>query len=383
MHMEIKSFLTTNTDTTQAFQEIRAKLSPQAKAVIFFASTVYDFQALSTLFRDAFPNAEVLGLTTVGELGPNGFSEKSLSAMSFAGALKAKGVLIEDIVKYPMFYRDRLVDASRQVGIDGGSAAPEREGLGLVFPNGLVGAEEKMLSVVNSVFVREGFPLFGGTAGDDAKFERTQVSYQGQVSHTGGLVLFVKPDTAFHIAKENIFAPTGKTMKITKADPGARIVHEFNGRPAAAEYARLLGASAGELSRYFMTNPLGRVVNEEVYIASPFDVLPDGSVKFYCQLFEGMTVDVLSPKDPVTTIRQTLDTFRGRFARLDGVLAINCILRKFQFHNEKLFPALNGHLEKLPNLGGFCSYGEQLNRTQLNQTLVLLGFGTLRQGESA
>ncbi len=381
--MEIKSFLTTNPDTKQAFQEIRAKLSPQAKAVTFFASTVYDFQLLSTLFREAFPSAEVLGLTTVGELGPNGFSEKSLSAMSFAGAVKAKGVLIEDIVKYPMFYRDRLVEAAAQIGIDGSSAAPEREGLGLVFPNGLVGAEEKMLSVVNSVFAREGFPLFGGTAGDDAKFERTQVSYQGQVSHTGGLVLFVKPDTAFHIAKENIFAPTGQTMKITKADPSARIVHEFNGHSAASEYARLLGVSAGELSRYFMTNPLGRVVNEEVYIASPFEVLPGGSVKFYCQLFEGMTVDMLAPKDPVATIRQTLDTFRGRFARLDGVLAINCILRKLQFQNEKLFPALNGHLEKLPNLGGFCSYGEQLNRTHLNQTLVLLGFGTLRQEESA
>ncbi|GGO03477.1 FIST signal transduction protein [Saccharibacillus kuerlensis] len=381
--MEIRSFLTTNQDTNKAFQEIKSKLSPQAKAVIFFASTVYDFQGLSTLFREAFPNAEVLGLTTVGEIGPLGFSENGLSAMSFSGSLQAKGVLIEDIVKYPIFYRDNLVDAARQIGIDAGSAFPEREGLGLVFPNGLIGAEEKMLSVVNSVFAREGFSLFGGTAGDDAKFEKTQVSYQGSVSHTGGLVLFIKPDTAFHIAKENIFSTTGQKMKITKADAGARIVYEFNGRSAASEYARLLGVSAGELSRFFMTNPLGRVVNEEVFIASPFEVLPGGGVKFYCQLFEGMTVDVLAPKDPVATMRQTVEAFQGRFSRLDGVLAVNCILRKFQFHNDRLFPALNSHLEKLPNLGGFCSYGEQLNRTQLNQTLVLLGFGTLRQGESA
>lgn len=29
-----------------------------------------------------------------------------------------------------------------------------------------------MLSIVNSIFHHDGFPIFGGTAGDDEKFEK-------------------------------------------------------------------------------------------------------------------------------------------------------------------------------------------------------------------
>lgn len=335
---------------------------------------MYDFEQLSLAMNEAYPQAEVVGLTTSGEIAPSGLINNSFSAMAFEQTM-TKAVLMKDIERYPIFYRKELQEALSQVKINSKAYDLTKEGLGLVFPNGLISAEEKMLSVVNSVFEHDGFPLFGGTAGDDIKFQATYVSYNGEVTSKGGVVIFMNPDLDFVIQKENIFVPTGKKMKVTKVDIETRTVLELNGKKATTEYARLLGVSESQLSNHFMTNPIGRTTGEEVFIASPFQVLPNGGIQFYCQVHLGSVVDLLEPKDPVETLKESLHRFESKFQRIEGVLAINCILRKLQFENQRLIPTLNQQFKNLPSLCGFSSYGEQLDKMQLNQTLVLLGFG--------
>lgn len=375
----IKSVSSTRSNTEDAYHELISQIHTNPQLIIFFSSTTQNFKQLSDLFHEQYPQSEVIGLTTSGEIGPKGLLENSVAATSFEGNdFRAKGVLIEDIVKYPIFYRDQLLQAAEDLGINPSSKMPSNEGLGLVFPNGIVGAEEKMLSIVNSIFDGDGFPLFGGTAGDDIKFKATYVSYNGVVSSTGGVVVFIKTSQQFYIQKENIFVSTGKKIKITKADTENRIVLEINGNRASDEYARLIGVSTKELPNYFMTHPIGRAINDEVYIASPFQVLSNGAIQFYCQIFENATVDLLKPKDPIATLHESLTSFQNKFNRLEGVLAINCILRKLQFKEEGITNIINQNLEKLPNLSGFVSYGEQLNNMQLNQTFILLGFGSLK-----
>ena len=187
--------------------------------------------------------------------------------------------------------------------------------------------------------------------------------------------MFIKPNLDFYIQKENIFTSTGITLKITKADAEKRIVYEINHEPATRAYAKALGISEQQLPQYFMTNPLGRRFNEEILIASPFRVEANGALAFYCQVFQDAVVELLEPKDPVTTLQKTLSEFTSQFDTLEGVLACNCILRKLQFQEQRLFPALNNQLSQLPNLSGFSSYGEQLNKSLINQTLLLIGFG--------
>ena len=164
-------------------------------------------------------------------------------------------------------------------------------------------------------------------------------------------------------------------MKITKVDTESRIVYEMDGQRAATVYAKKLGVSEADLPNYFMTNPIGRRFNDEIFIASPFQILSDGAIQFYCQVFLDSIVEILEPMDPVETLEHTLQQFTSQFSEIEGVLACNCILRKLQFQNQQLFPELNRQLSQLPNLVGFCSYGEQLNKSLINQTLVLLGFG--------
>ncbi|MEX3621482.1 FIST signal transduction protein [Viridibacillus arvi] len=375
----IRSNSTKQTNTVEAVKEVTSKLHTEPSLLLFFTSTTHSIQEVTVLFNAQYPNCEVVGLTTTGEIGPSGFLENGLVAMSFAKSIgQISTVLMNDISKYPIFSRNDLISSAKHIGINLNSQSLEKEGLALVFPNGLIAAEEKMLSIVNSIFPHEGFPVFGATAGDDAKFIETFVSLNGEVSSKGGVVIFMKPTVDFVMLKENIFTSTGKSMKITKADTEQRVVYELDGKKATTVYANRLGVKENELDRYFMTNPLGRRFNNEIFIASPFQILPNGTIQFYCQVFQDSIVEILEPKNPVETLQQTLHTFKSNFTELEGVLAFNCILRKLQFQNHGLFPELNRELEKLPNLGGFCSYGEQFNKSLVNQTLVLLGLGKRR-----
>lgn len=368
-----------NKHTEEAVKEITRALHPDPRLVLFFASTTHPFEQVTAIFHATYPHSEVVGLTTTGEIGPEGFLEFGLSAMSFSKDIgKVKSVLMKDISKYPIFYRNDLLAAAKEININVTSKQISEEGVALVFPNGLLAAEEKMLSIVNSVFDYEGFPMYGGTAGDDAKFVQTFVSVNGEISSTGGAVVFMKPVLDLLIMKENIFKSTGKKLKITKADTEQRIVYEIDGRKAATVYAQALGIKESELARAFMFNPLGRRFNDEIFIASPFQVLSNGAIQFYCQLFQDSVVEILEPTNPLEVLQETLASFTSYFSNIEGVVACNCILRKLQFQSQNMIPDLNKQLSTLPHLGGFSSYGEQINKSLINQTLVLLGFGTKR-----
>lgn len=365
-------------DTVRAFQEATAHISINNKLLLFFASTIYDYEQLVTLFCQKFPNTKVVGLTTVGEISPQGIHENTLTVSAFSGDdLHVSAVFMENIHRFPIFQRNELVQAAQSIGMNLHSTAPEREGFAIVLPNGLINAEERMLSIVNSLFKTEGFPVFGGTAGDDAKFVATKTSLNERISTTSGIVIFVKLRAQFKIYKESIFEPfSDDVLAATKVDVENRKVYEFNGKPAAAEYARLLDVQVGQLEQKFMAHPLG-FVGKQLSVGSPMCVNDDNSISFYCQVARNAEMRVLQPLDILQTMDNTVAQLTRDFKQIEGVFAINCILRKIQFQQTNMLQEVNKRFSQMGNVFGFCSYGEQLQNEQINQTLVLLAIGTL------
>lgn len=375
---KVKVYKSLNKDSKKAFNEVANKIDSTSKLILFFASTIYSYDELVSLFCDKFPNSQVVGLTTVGEINNLGIHENSLTVASFAGpGFNTKAVFMEDIQKYPVFQRDELITAANATGINMNSKNLEKEGFALVFPNGLINAEERMLSIVNSIFPNEGFPIFGGTAGDDSKFVKTYNSLNRKISDTSGIVIFVKLQEDFKIYKESIFEPfSDKTLVATKVDVEGRKVYEFNGRKASEEYARILGVTERDLESKFMAHPLGFVA-KQLSVGSPMCVNSDGSISFYCQVSRNAEMKILNPLDVLQTMDKTVQMMNSDFKSIEATLTINCILRKIQFQQTNLIQQVNQRFEKMPNAFGFCSYGEQLSNEQINQTLILLTIGKL------
>lgn len=375
---KINVFTSKKKETEQAFRDVSATINKSSKLILFFTSTTYEYERLVPLFCESFPKAKIIGLTTVGEIHNDGIHENSLVAVAFDGAdLACEVVMMDNIHRFPILQRKELIDAAQKAQLNINSRNPEKEGFAIVIPNGLINAEERMLSIVNSIFTNPGFPVFGGTAGDDAKFVSTKVSLNNKISSTAGIVIFIKMKNDFKIYKESIFeAYSDEALIATRVDVEGRKVYEFNGKPAADEYARILNTTPQKLNQLFMSHPLG-FVGKQLSVGSPMCVNEDRSISFYCQVSNNAEMKILKPLDVLSTMDLTVKKIHNDFKRVEATFAVNCILRKMQFQRTKLMPEVNKRFANMGNTFGFCSYGEQLQSEQINQTLILLSIGDL------
>ena len=194
-------------------------------AVIFMAAIKYDFASLSVAIKEKFPNCEVIGASTAGEIDLNGFQNDSgvLTTMSDSRT-RVKGVLVENGSKYPVVNKGDIEQALSSAGISCGDPNSHRSAFAIAFINGVFNAEETILSNFYSIIQNDKFALAGGTAGFTGNEAKTFVSYNGRTTQDGAAMLFVKTQCKFDIRQEDIFNPTGKQVFVTEADPVNRIV---------------------------------------------------------------------------------------------------------------------------------------------------------------
>lgn len=375
--LNIRQGFSANGDTIGATDEVIKQISQSAaKYVVFFAGNNYDFELLSLKMKEAFPEAEVVGCTTAGEISKKCLTKNSLVAMSIESSdFITATTVIKDISTTPILSRDEVIRTFERTGANLENALNVKNMFCFTLMDGLSSGEEKVLSVINSIFKDVDFPLLGGSAGDGLDFKVTKVSYNGNVYTNAAIVTFIKTSHKFFIYKENIFKPLGKQMVVTKADIGKRVVYEFDNKPAAKYYAEQVGVPVGDLDKYFMTNPLGRKIGDKIWIASPFKINSDHSMQFYCRVLTNSVLEVLEPQDPIQVMKETIDKIKENIPDVKGIISVNCILRSLQFEQENIGQKMISPLSELGPLVGFSSYGEQLNNNHLNQTLVLLALG--------
>ena len=341
------------------------------KLIFFFVSTKYDFYLVSRTMNEEFPNTDVVGCTTAGEIGPDGFSEDSISAMSIAADnFETSTYIMKNIKSWSMLSRDNLLAAGGKIGIKSGDSA---QCFAISLIDGLQSSEEKVMNCIANAFPNIG--IVGASAGDDNKFEKTFVSANGEVWQDAAVITFVKTDKKFLLYKENIYRPTEVQFKVTKSDICNRIVYEFNDKPAAEEYANALGISINDLPEAFISNPTGRIIMDNVWIASPQKLIDEKYLKYYCAISPNSIVKILKPTDTLKEAENTSLIIRKTLPNCKGVLLFNCILRYKLFKKNNLCSQVAAEYAKCGPICGFNTYGEQFNKLHVNQTLTLLALG--------
>lgn len=232
--------------------------------------------------------------------------------------------------------------------------------------NGLSMEEESILSTL--FFIKDDFKIIGGSAGDYCAFEETKIYIGNKKVDSVGIYFNIKKKT--QLIKENIYHSTGKRLLVTKSDPIKRIVYEINGNKAVTEYAKALGISEQELSKSFINHPIGKLVHDNIYIASPMKLNPDKSITFYSQILPDTFVDILEPSNITESFRSTVSQIG---IKPGFILSIHCILRSLKFKENNTWGVLEKNLLSVTNNQiGFISYGEQFYKKHLNQTMVIL-----------
>ena len=345
-----------------------------ASAVVAFVAHQRDGAAIVRGLERRFPAAEVVACTTAGEFtersyGVGGVVAIALSRGKAPHAASAVARFDGGVLEGVRAAARRL---SQKLGKDLRDCDPARY-VGLVLLEGIHRKEEEANSALGQVAPFLSF--IGGSAGDDFRFEETRVYGDGNMSADGAALLVLDMESRFSLVKTTSFRPRADAMfRVTRADPAQRVVYELDGKPVVDEYSRALGVSPERLGRSdFARHPLGLMIDGAPWIRSPSKILPDGGLRFACQLVEGMEIHVMEPTDLIEDTRKAFaDGERALGGPIAGSVLFNCVHRRLEIEDRRLSGAFVSLLPR--QTAGFHTYGESW-LGHMNHTLTGLLIG--------
>lgn len=363
------------TDAKAAAKDIHAQLMPESgSTILFFCSSQFDLDALRDEINRLFAGHEVMGCTTAGEIGPQGYLEYSLSAACLPSSLfTAVTGRLDNLRAFNTSSGD---DFARQLALDlqvRSKTTDASNTFGFLLIDGLSVCEETVVSTLHTAL--GAIPLIGGSAGDDMHFRHTQIFHDGSFHSDSAVLMLATTSLPFRAFMTHHYRAGIERLLVTEADTKNRTVIKLNNLPAAREYARLIGIAPAKLtSAYFAASPMVATINGTHYVRSIQKLNPDGSLTFYCAIEEGMELRATGAQDLVENLRST---FGALHEQLDGpilTLLCDCALRRIDITQR----GTRGFVENIlknNNSVGFSTYGEQFNGIHINQTLTGIAFG--------
>ncbi len=346
-------------------------------AVIFMAATTYDFEKLSAVLKEKFPNSELIGTTTAGEIDAHGFKTGSIILTTMRDpATKVSSVLIEEGSKYPIAYKEDIEQSLRDCRININDPNSHQHAFALTFINAVHNTEETILSNFYSIIKNDRFMLAGGTAGYTGNEPKSFISCNGKVTTDGAVMLFVNTPCRFDIRQEDMFDTTGKVVYVTESDTVKRTIYKLNGRPAAQVYAEELGVSEYKAPELAIENAFGRYINGAIHIAAIAGFGKDRSVSTYARIVPNSTLEVMHIGNIEKKCDETCQAIVESVKRPKFVLMMNCILRTIYFEQHGYSSkVISKYRNAFPTFCGFSCYGEQHGKGHCSETLVVLAIG--------
>lgn len=361
--------------------------------VIVFSSVRYDQGELIRGVREVAPHSLMSGCSDAGEITNRGPMKESVVVM----AIKS-----DNITFTPGLGRDVKAGpraAGQAIAREIKEKAPAPLRTLVMFPDVLVG---NGADIVRGVLDTMGahFPMVGGAAGDDFKFEKTFEYHNGEVVSGAVAGVGFSGNFSMGIGMRHGWVPIGMPMKVTKAE-GA-VVHEINGRPAVSIYEDYFGENIEDLrkeplARMAITYPLGLKIGEsdEYLIRDPVTVDEKGSITCAAEIPEGSEVRLMigSKEKAIEAAqeaaRHLMHEFEIEKTSPKFILMFNCIAREKLFGqkaNEEIQAVMDIVGHDVP-LIGFYTYGEQapiggeirdiekIDSRFYNETMVMFGVG--------
>ncbi len=378
MEGALRRAATALTDPAAAAAELRRGLDQDGLTlVVFFCAPRYANPAFAAAMAEAFAGVTVVGCTAAGEIGPRGYAHDSVSAVSFgAGQFNAVAGLLRGLREFRMAEATSMASALGERLMRAGHDLSERT-FGFFLIDGLAAKEELIASCVGNAL--DGIPLFGGSAADDLRFERTWVYYDGAF-HTDAFVLvLVETVHGFRVFRSQNFVAGAKKLVVTDADPATRIVREFNAAPAVEEYARLNELDPGALGpKAFATHPLVMKLGGAEYVRSVKQAHPDGSLGFYAKIEEGLVLTTADERDVLENLEGLFDELHHQLGEPLAVIGFDNILRRLHLEQSGTLARASA-LMRDNRVVGFNTFGEQFASMHVNQTFTGVAIGRDRR----
>lgn len=367
--MNIKSVYSEKSSIDEAVKEIQIQLQDlDTKMIIFFASSNYDADLLSSTLQASFGSIVIFGCSTAGEIISGKMLKNSIVAMAFDSQSieDVKVEVIENVKSdcdignafdsFKQHFQISMVDLDYNKYV------------GIILVDGLSGCEENIMDKIGD---KTNITFIGGSAGDDLKFAQTFVFANGKAYTDAALLAVIKPTLGFDVIKTQSFKALNKKLVATKVNTEAREIIEFDNIPAVQAYAEALGVAVEDAANYFMSNPVGLIYGDEIYVRSP-QRIEGSNMIFYCNILEGMEVSILESTDIVNDTQQAIQAKLKELGNISAMIDFHCILRTLELEQQSKTEDYGKMLADIPTIG-FSTYGEEYIG-HVNQTSTILVF---------
>lgn len=346
-----------------AAQAQRALAGFEAKLVLFFASSGYE--APGAALQEAFPGSEVIGSSSHSEYCCDTYTDGSVSLMAFDAQSVADVCVrvVEDISGEPDV-RGTLQEMHEYYGGEDAVLAGYEHYVGIILFESSAKAEEVFMDRLGTATD----VLFVGGSSSTADSGASLV-YAGGRSYTGAAVLaMLKTVNGYDVIKtQSAHILSERKLLVTKSDLRNRVLYEFDHRPCGEVYAEVLGIPEEQIQNYFVSNPLGVVAGDEIFVRT-FNQIQDNGITLHCGLPEGTEINVLKIGNIVDDTKKALDdviTYPPA-----GVINFNCLYRTLEILNEKQVEPYCALFGRYPSIG--FSTGGEAYLGHINETSTIL-----------
>jgi len=331
--------------------------------IIAFASARFDQKQLLDGIISAAGNIPVIGCSTSGEITTQGPDKESIAVMAIKADNIDFGIGLGKGVK-----TDSRA-AGRKVAEEMIKKMLQKPSMFIMLPDGLTGNGAEIVRGVQDILGQH-FPLMGGSAGDDFKFEKTFEYYQGEVLTDAVVGIGLSGKFSWGLGVQHGWEPIGLPMKVTKSE-GA-ILKELNNKPALRIYQDYFGRKAEELirepiARMAYTYPLGMSVegSSELLIRDVVIANDKGEITCAAEIPQGSEIRLMlgDPEKAIQAAKEAAENAKSQLkgAKPKAIFVFDCIAR-----NKLLGPRIDEEIEAIQEvlgkdvpLIGFYTYGEQ------------------------
>ncbi|MCR5416772.1 MAG: FIST C-terminal domain-containing protein [Pseudobutyrivibrio sp.] len=321
----------------------------------------------SSMISKQFPNVPFIG-TSVTSYYDTVSSDKRMILMAFGKDVDAEVGVLRNLSTSPMediAYMERVI---QKVG-------PGKDNT--ICIEFCTNDEERLVSTMNVALEKGNIPLVGGTIFGLPEGATAYAMVNGVLYPDACCYAIIKNKSGkIRTYSELIYGPKECPVShiATKVDLEHKGLVSLDGRPAADIYCEDAGVSRSEIVNNVLVNPFGRVVGDEIFISSPYEVGANGSLLSYKKINENDTIQVLELKDYEAIGAQTRKQIRDENSKISLVFSVNCIYRHLLYTNKNY---LTQFLSEMKNVGlhvGVVGGGEQHNKQHVNQTMVCAVF---------
>lgn len=362
--------LSSNSVEKEAFAEISEQLKVQnaiPKVLIIFSELNLLGYCAKEL-QNMYPQTVVIGSSTYVNFSSEGYSHTGISVMALYDGVECTAGVLFEVGRCPCLYKQHITNAVNNLSSLENTCCLE-------FTTSFSNSEDLVLDTFQEVIQDKNIPLVGSSCGASPELKETYVTLNGELYRDSCVFVFIHNLTGpIKIFKENIYHPTSEKLTVTDVDCDEQLVYEYDGEMAAEKIAKILRVNVNNLKNVLAEHPMGRIVDNDIFITESNEVRDDGAISFFSRIYNHSKMVLLEVDDIKKVWNETSLRIKNEISESAFCISINSMSRSKLFEKSNIFGEFVNNLRQYGSFIGVSGYGEQWNNVHLNQTMLLVVF---------